>query len=66
MQSQPYTKKWYQSKLLWLGLLLTVAGAVPLVVALLQKGFNAESFVTFIGGLAVTIIRIWFTDTKLS
>ncbi len=59
-------KKWYQSKLVWLSVILTLSGAVPLVVDLLNKAtVTPADIVLLFGGLLGVILRIWFTDTEI-
>jgi hypothetical protein len=60
------TKPWYQSKIIWLGVLMTLLGVVPLVNSLLQKGVPAPTdFVELAGGILTVILRVWFTDTAI-
>jgi hypothetical protein len=61
------SKKWYQSKLFWLGVIMTLLGAIPVVQELLAKSpMQATDFVAFFGGILTVILRVWFTDKSIS
>jgi hypothetical protein len=59
-------KKWYTSKLVWAGVLITIQGVIPILIELSNKQVIswADVLVT-ISGISVVIGRIWFTDTKI-
>jgi len=59
------TKMWYQSKLVWLGVIITLQGFVPVAVDLVNKASVsvADVMIAFSGLLAV-ILRVWFTDPQ--
>ena len=60
-------KKWYQSKLVWLGILLTISGIIPVVNELLHnKTPDVSAVITAIGGMITVIIRIWFTSATIA
>lgn len=60
------TKPWYKSKTVWLGIVLTMAGAVPVVSALLQQATISPSDVVMaFGGFLGVVLRVWFTDTPI-
>lgn len=60
----PSSKAWYESKLFWLGILMTLSGIVPLAIELTRSGtINPEGVITFLGGVITVILRVWFTDT---
>ena len=59
--------KWYQSKLFWLGILITLQGCVPLFVELINKqDFSASAVLITISGIATVIIRVFFTEAKIA
>jgi hypothetical protein len=58
---------WYKSKLVWLGVIMTLAGVLPLVASLLsQTAISASDFVGLVGGILTVILRIWFTNTTIA
>jgi antibiotic biosynthesis monooxygenase (ABM) superfamily enzyme len=60
------TIPWYKSKLVWLGVIMTVLGILPLISSLLSQTTVAPSdFVGLLGGILTVILRIWFTDTAV-
>jgi hypothetical protein len=60
-------KPWYQSKLVWLGVLLTASGAIPVIVGLLEKASIAPADVVLaVGGILAVILRVWFTDSEIA
>ena len=60
------TKLWYQSKSLWLGVILTLAGIVPLVAELLNgEAVTPQGIVLLFGGVLAVVLRVWFTDTQI-
>ncbi len=61
------TKKWYQSKLVWLGLILTLSGALPFASELVKAApISPEAVISFVGGLLTVILRVWFCDTQIA
>jgi hypothetical protein len=57
---------WYKSKLVWLGVIMTVLGVLPLVTSLLnQTVVQAQDFVGLFGGILTVILRIWFTSSTI-
>ena len=59
-------KAWYQSKLIWLGILITLQGAIPLVQEMLAKGpVDSQSVLALVSGILVIVIRVWFTDSQI-
>ena len=59
-------KKWYQSKLVWLGIIMTLSGILPLVASLMQQASIAPAdFVSLFGGILTVILRIWFTSAPI-
>jgi hypothetical protein len=60
------TKPVLTSKIVWLGILMTLAGVIPVVVELLNKSaITPADCVLAFGGVLTVVLRIWFTDTKL-
>jgi hypothetical protein len=61
------SKPWYQSKLVWLGVVMTLAGAVPVALALVAKSpITPADIVAAVGGVLTVILRVWFTDQPIS
>ena len=59
-------KRWYLSKLLWLGVVMTLLGAVPVLQALFAGDpANIGNILEAIGGFLVVVLRVWFTDSAL-
>jgi hypothetical protein len=60
------TTKWYLSKTLWLGVIITFQGIVPVVIELLDKGTASPSDVLItLSGIGAVVLRIWFTNTPI-
>jgi hypothetical protein len=64
------TIKWYQSKLVWLGLLTTLLGVFPLVneyVKIIAPAalVTVEASLTLVAGIVTVILRVWFTNTQI-
>lgn len=59
-------KHWYQSKLVWLGVIQSLIGILGLVATFLDAGdFTPASIVVLVSGALTIILRIWFTDTPI-
>jgi hypothetical protein len=55
------TIPWYKSKIVWLGVITTVAGILPLVSSLLsQTAIAPADFVALFSGVLTVILRVWF------
>jgi hypothetical protein len=60
------TKLWYQSKLVWIGIIQTAIAVLLSASDLLQKGAITPADITiFLAGILTIIMRIWFTSTTL-
>lgn len=60
------TKPVLASKLVWLGILMTLSGVIPVIVELLNKvAVTPADIVLAVGGVLAVVLRVWFTDTKL-
>lgn len=60
------TKKWYQMKLVWLGLLITLQGIIPVVVELVNKqAISPADILLTASGIVAVIIRVWFTSNAV-
>ena len=58
-------KMWYQSKLVWLGVIQFLIGALGLAGEFLQKGDYSPFAVTVLfAGVLTVVLRIWFTDAQ--
>jgi hypothetical protein len=65
------TKKWYESKLVWLGIITTVLGCLPLIGVYVQAiapevALIVDATIALIAGILTVILRVWFTDTSIS
>ena len=59
-------KKWYASKIVWVGILQFVYGAVGLVPAFVEAGnFSPVACGSLVSGLLLIVFRIWFTEHSL-
>ena len=59
-------KKWYQSKIVWLGIIQTLIGALGLVSDLLGKGTISSQDITLLSiGILNVILRVWFTTEPI-
>jgi hypothetical protein len=53
-------KPWYQSKTIWIGILTTLAGIIPLVVELINKqAFDAGAIAAVVLGIMQIVRRVW-------
>ncbi|MCP4537844.1 MAG: hypothetical protein GY832_11935 [Chloroflexi bacterium] len=60
------TKKWYTSKMVWLGIIEFVMGVLGLLAPFFDAGnFTAGAIVSLLMGVLTIVLRVWFTDTKL-
>jgi hypothetical protein len=65
-EAQMEGKKWYASKMVWLGILITLQGLIPLVVEFLEKGPVSPAAVgSLLSGILVVILRVWFVDSPI-
>lgn len=56
-------KNWWESKLVWLGVLETIVGVATLLADWLRtEDYSPASVVLLVAGVATVIIRVWFTD----
>jgi hypothetical protein len=54
------TKKWYQSKLVWMGVLTALLGIIPLVQEMIDKGpVDTTAILTLVSGVIVIALRVW-------
>lgn len=60
-------KPWYQSKIVWLGVIQTLLGALDVVKDALSKGSDLTplDFSLIASGVLTVIMRVWFTDTAI-
>ena len=64
------TIKWYQSKVTWTGIVITILGGLPLVnvfvrlVAPTAATIIDAAFV-MVAGVLTVIWRVWFTNTTI-
>lgn len=59
-------KAWYQSKLVWLGIVQTLIGSLGLLADYLANGaYTPEQVVLLFSGILTVILRVWFTNTQV-
>lgn len=59
-------KKWYESKLVWLGVIQSLIGMLAVLGEYLSKGdFSPVAVVTLVSGFLTVILRVWFTNTVI-
>lgn len=59
-------KKFYESKLFWLGVIQTLIGVLNLVADFLSKGdFTSPEVVLLFSGALTIVLRIWFTTQEI-
>ena len=56
------TKKWYRSRLMWIGILTSIGSTAGFIADFLSKGqFDPAAFV----GLIIGVLTVWFRlDTQ--
>ena len=60
------TKPWYQSKLVWLGIIQTLIGIAGLLADFFGAGnFTAQAITLLVMGALTVVMRVWFTDTEI-
>ncbi len=60
------TKKWYESKLLWLSVVQFLIGSLGLIAEFLNKAdFSPASVVILFSGILTFVMRVWFTDSAI-
>lgn len=61
------SKFWYESKLVWLGVLQTLIAVGQALAVYLEAGdFSPSSLVLFVTGILTIILRVWYTDTTIN
>lgn len=59
-------KKWYKSKLVWLGVIITLQGMIPLLIELVNKQvITVADMLTLFSGALVIVLRVWFTEAEI-
>ena len=59
-------KKWYFSKIVGIGILQFVYGAVMMVAEFIEAGnFSPVPIASLVMGLLLIVFRIWFTEHAL-
>ena len=64
-------KPWYESKVLWFNVIMTIVMAVPVISAAIEalspeKAVLIGSVAGLITGLGNVFLRVWFTDTPIN
>ncbi len=60
-------KEWYKSKLIWMGVIQTLIGALQLLGDMLAKAQVTPADVAlFCSGVLVVVMRIWFTAEPIN
>lgn len=65
------TIPWYSSKIVWLGVISTLLGIIPLVnelVRVVAPGaiVTVDAVLALIAGVATVVARIWFTNSNIA
>jgi hypothetical protein len=67
------TIAWWQSKIVWAGVVSTLLGAIPIVQSALPQLIGAANPVDLwtgilgvIAGVSTVVFRIWFTTSQIS
>lgn len=61
------TKKWFESKIVWVGLINTVIAILAIGGEFLQKAeFSPIAISAFITGVLTVVLRVWFTNTEIT
>jgi hypothetical protein len=59
-------KKWYESKIVWAGILQALVGILSLVAAFFDAGnYTPQAITLLVMGALTVALRIWFTDTGI-
>lgn len=60
-------KSWFTSKVVWLGIITTLLGVIPIVTELAsQTALTPTAVGTAATGILIVIMRIWFTDQPVT
>ena len=61
------TKSWFQSKMVWLGIVQTAIAILSLVAEFLtHNDFSSAAVVMLFSGALTIVLRIWFTNTGIN
>jgi hypothetical protein len=60
-------KPFYLSKLVWLGIVQTLLGALTVIADFMQSGkaFDPLGIVLIVSGILTVVLRIWFTNVPI-
>lgn len=59
-------KAWYDSKIVWVGVITTLLGVLGLFQEWYAKGdFSVPGIIGFVIGVLLIVLRVWFTDTPI-
>lgn len=66
--SEVKTKKWFESRMFWMNLIITLIGIVTLFEDALNRNpqLTISGIMLLIVGALNIILRIWFTDTPIA
>jgi len=60
-------KAWFASKVVWLGIITTLLGVIPIVTELAsQTAITPAAVGTALTGILIVIVRVWFTDSPVT
>lgn len=60
------SKVWYQSKLVWLGVIQTLIGGLGVLGEFLQKADYSPFAMTAVAtGILTVVLRVWFTNSVI-
>ena len=61
------SKPWYQSKLVWAGVITAILSILPLVQAYLASGqYDPSAIVGLVSGILTVVLRVGFTDQPIA
>ena len=61
------TKPFWKSKIVWLGIIQTVIGALGVAQDYMAKGVIGPNEIILIAtGILTVVLRVWFTSTTLT
>lgn len=59
-------KVWYESKLVWLGIIQTLIGMLAVLAEFLRAGdYSPVAVAILLSGVLTVILRVWFTDSAI-
>ena len=60
------TIPWYKSKIVWLGIITTLLGALEVVRQYVTiSPFDANTAILVFSGILTVVLRVWFTNSVI-